>query len=124
MMSLLPERVDRMLLLGAHCDDIATGAGGALLELCRPVDLGGVDAMDVCGTGGDGSGLINVSTAAGFVAAACGARISKHGNRSVSSKSGSADVLEALGVPLTLTPAQIAAVAGYVASLQDQEGPK
>jgi len=65
--------------------------------------------VDIVGTGGDGSHTFNISTCSMFVAAACGARISKHGNRSVSSKSGSADVLEALGVPLTLTPQQIAA---------------
>jgi anthranilate phosphoribosyltransferase len=64
--------------------------------------------VDIVGTGGDSSHTFNISTCSMFVAAACGARVSKHGNRGVSSKSGSADVLEAMGVPLSLKPEAIA----------------
>ena len=92
---------------GESIDEI-TGAAEVMRELVTPVALASDYAIDLVGTGGDGANLFNVSTAATFVAAAAGAKIAKHGNRSVSSSSGSSDVLEALGVSLTLTPEQIA----------------
>ena len=87
-----------------------TAAAQVMREFSTKVEVADrTHLVDIVGTGGDGSHTFNISTCSMFVAAACGARISKHGNRSVSSKSGSADVLEALGLPLNLTPAEVAA---------------
>jgi anthranilate phosphoribosyltransferase len=87
-----------------------TAAAQVMREFATKVEVKDrTHLVDIVGTGGDGSHTFNISTCSMFVAAACGARVSKHGNRSVSSKSGSADVLEALGLPLDLSPQQIAA---------------
>lgn len=84
------------------------GAAQVMRELATPVHVEAPYLVDLVGTGGDGANLFNVSTAACFVVAAAGASVAKHGNRSVSSTSGSSDVLEALGVPLDLSPEQVA----------------
>lgn len=81
------------------------GAAHALSAAATPFERPDYLFADCCGTGGDGSGLINVSTATGFVAAAVGLPIAKHGNRSVSSRCGSADVLEAVGAKIDVSPA-------------------
>nr|WP_279639188.1 anthranilate phosphoribosyltransferase [Sphingomicrobium sediminis] len=78
------------------------GAAQALSAAAEPFDSPDRLFADCCGTGGDSSGIINISTAAAFVAAACGLPVAKHGNRSVSSKCGSADVLEALGAKIDI----------------------
>ncbi|TBR37709.1 anthranilate phosphoribosyltransferase [Marinomonas agarivorans] len=83
-------------------------AAQVMRSLSSKVDLASLEnIVDTCGTGGDGSKLFNVSTAAAFVVAAAGGKVAKHGNRSVSSKSGSADVLEQAGVNLSLNSEQV-----------------
>ncbi len=95
-------------LKGETVAEVAAAAA-VMRELATGVDIGGLDhAVDIVGTGGDAAGTFNVSTASMFVAAAAGCHVAKHGNRSVSSKSGSADVLEAAGIRLDLTPEQVA----------------
>ena len=82
-------------------------AAAVMRELATRVEVDKDGLVDTCGTGGSGSNKFNVSTASAFVAAAAGARVAKHGNRGASSISGSADVLEAAGVSLELTPDQV-----------------
>jgi len=93
-------------LKGETLDEI-TGAVMVMRELASGVEVSGDHLVDIVGTGGDGANLFNVSTASSFVVAAGGGRVAKHGNRSVSSSSGSADLLEAAGVKLGLAPQQV-----------------
>jgi anthranilate phosphoribosyltransferase len=101
------------ILMGLHVktesvSEIAAAAS-VMREFSTKVDSSGLEnVVDTCGTGGDKAKTFNISTTAAFVAAAGGARVAKHGGRAVSSQSGSADVLEGLGVNLALTPEQVA----------------
>ena len=98
------------LRMKGEAADELVGAARALRSGMTPVPVPDpASLLDTCGTGGDGLGTFNISTAAALVVAACGVRVAKHGNRSVSSKSGSADVLEELGVNVGLAPDRVGA---------------
>ncbi len=92
---------------GETIDEIAAAAA-VMRELASKVEVENNHLVDTCGTGGDASGSFNISTASAIVVAAAGGKVAKHGNRSISSKSGSADVLETAGVNLEISPQQVA----------------
>ena len=96
-----------LAMKGESAEEIL-GAAVAMRQRATPVPHGMQGLVDTCGTGGDGAGTFNISTTAAFVAAAAGVPVAKHGNRSVSSRSGSADVLTALGVELDMSPESVA----------------
>lgn len=97
------------LRMKGETPDEIVAAAQVMRQLATRVEVDTEGLVDTCGTGGDASGTFNISTVSALVAAAAGARVAKHGNRSVSSRSGSADVLEALGVRLGIAPEGVAA---------------
>jgi anthranilate phosphoribosyltransferase len=101
--------VTALRMRGETVDEIAGFAAAMRRHALRvAVDLDDSPVVDTCGTGGDASGTFNISTTAAFVIAGVGVRVAKHGNRSITSKCGSADLLEGLGVAIELTPDQVA----------------
>jgi anthranilate phosphoribosyltransferase len=98
------------LRLRGETADAIVAAAEALQSVMSVVDHGLAEVMDTCGTGGDGAHTLNISTAAAIVVAGCGVYVAKHGNRSVSSRCGSADVVDALGVPIDLDPSKQAPI--------------
>ena len=98
------------LRLRGETAEAIVAAATALREVMTPVEHGLPEVIDTCGTGGDGAHTLNISTAAAVVVASCGVFVAKHGNRSVSSKCGSADVIDALGIPTDVAPERQAAI--------------
>lgn len=95
-----------LCIKGESIEEI-TGGAKVMINKAEKVNLESIYTLDTCGTGGDMAGTFNISTASAFISAAAGIAVVKHGNRSVSSKSGSADVLEALGANIMLQPEQV-----------------
>ncbi|MBF0281362.1 MAG: anthranilate phosphoribosyltransferase [Zetaproteobacteria bacterium] len=95
------------LSIRGETPEVVAGAARAMRSAAMVIRPQSSSLLDTCGTGGDGANTFNISTAVALVVAACGQKVAKHGNRAISSKSGSADILEALGVRLTLTPEQV-----------------
>ncbi|MCW8347038.1 anthranilate phosphoribosyltransferase [Vibrio sp. ZSDZ65] len=100
---LMAAALTALKIKGETPDEIA-GAAKALLANAKAFPRPDYDFADIVGTGGDGSNTINISTTAAFVAAACGLKVAKHGNRGVSSKSGSSDLLDSFGINLAMSP--------------------
>ncbi len=98
------------LRLRGETAEAIVAAAMALREVMTAVDHGLAEVIDTCGTGGDGAHTLNISTASAVVVAACGVYVAKHGNRSVSSRCGSADVIDALGIPTDVAPERQAAI--------------
>lgn len=98
--------ITALRIKGETADEIA-GAAKVMQDFATPIKVNQEVVLDTCGTGGDARGTFNISTAAAFVAAAGGVAVAKHGNRSISSKSGSADVLEALGVNISINAEKV-----------------
>ena len=96
------------LAIRGETAEVVTGAARAMRSASTKITPNATGLIDTCGTGGDGAKTFNISTAVSLVVAACGVPVAKHGNRAMSSKSGAADVLEALGVNLDISPAEVA----------------
>ncbi|HXH71796.1 MAG TPA: anthranilate phosphoribosyltransferase [Mariprofundaceae bacterium] len=106
-----PSQIGALLMglsIRGETAEVVAGAARAMRAAASRIEPKAQGLLDTCGTGGSGVSTLNISTTVAFVVAACGVPVAKHGNRAISSRSGSADVLEALGVNLSLSPQQVA----------------
>ena len=106
-----PSQIGALLMglsIRGETAEVVAGAARAMRAAASRIEPKAQGLLDTCGTGGSGVSTLNISTTVAFVVAACGVPVAKHGNRAISSRSGSADVLEALGVDLSLSPQQVA----------------